>query len=155
AAGHPAETALNATIIAIDPDNPQLNIFATGLRNPFGMTFNPATGDLFAVDVGSGELCQNVGGQGCPEDLAPPEEINWIVAGGTYGFPLCEGPPISSNVSCAGVRPPAITFPRHTTPTGLAFYTGPQANEFSGEMLVTILKLAQDRSLGGDLRKVV
>ncbi|HMG35753.1 MAG TPA: PQQ-dependent sugar dehydrogenase [Blastocatellia bacterium] len=154
APGRPGETPLNGTIIAINPSDPQLNIYATGLRNPFGMAFNPA-GELFAADVGSGELCQNVGGQGCPEDVSPPEEINWIVPGGNYGFPLCEGTPLASRPECSGVRGPLIQYPRHTTPTALAFYTGPQANEFQGQMLVTLLKLAQDRSVGGDLRRVV
>src|SRR5262249_56085568 len=70
APGRPGETPLNGTIIAINPSDPQLNIYATGLRNPFGMAFNPA-GELFAADAGSGELCQDVGGQEGPEYSSP------------------------------------------------------------------------------------
>jgi glucose/arabinose dehydrogenase len=40
--GRPAEQALNATILRVDVDNPaSLEVFATGLRNPFGWVFHP------------------------------------------------------------------------------------------------------------------
>jgi len=147
--GRPAEGTLNATIISIDPDNPQLNIVATGLRNPFGMAFHPETGELFATDGGSGEL-------GDLPDLAPPEEVNWIIPGGNYGFPLCEGTPTADRPGCVGVRAPAIQYPPHLTPTALAFYTGPQAGEFRNQLLLALYKnLPNAENFGGDLRRVI
>lgn len=151
--GRPADRQFNATILRIDIDNPVITQYASGLRNPFGMAFHPENGELFSTDGGSGEICQlgNCGG----EDLAPLEEINWIVPSGNYGFPQCEGTPTSERPGCQGVRGPVTQFPQHLTPTSIAFYTGPQAGEFRNQMLVTLFKnLANSENLGGDLRRL-
>ncbi len=148
--GRPTEGPLNATILRfnINTPNPTPEVFATGLRNPFGMAFHPENGELFATDGGSGELCQ---GGACPEDTAPPEEVNWVVQGGNYGFPQCEGTP-DGRPGCGGVRPPIQQFNRHLTPTSLAFYTGPQAGELTNQLLVTLYK--RIGGVGGDLRRL-
>jgi glucose/arabinose dehydrogenase len=57
-----------------DGKNALPQIFASGLRNPWGMTFDDK-GRLWCADVG--------------QDLY--EEINWIVAGGDYGWSYREG----------------------------------------------------------------
>src|SRR5439155_1708043 len=51
-------------------------IFASGFRNPFRFGFDPATGRLWAGDVGQDAV----------------EEIDVVVARGDYGWPHCEGP---------------------------------------------------------------
>lgn len=147
--GRPAERPLNATILRVDIDNPAVHVFASGLRNPFGMAFHPESGLLFATDGGSGEICQI---PPCPEDLSPPEEINWVVEGGNYGFPQCEGTPMPDNPGCQGVRPSTHQFAPHLTPTSIAFYTGPQAAADQNLMLVTLFK--RYRGQGGDLRRL-
>jgi glucose/arabinose dehydrogenase len=64
----------------IPADNPFVGragadeIYARGLRNPFRMAFGP-DGTLWAGDVGQGAI----------------EEVNHIVAGGNYGWPVKEG----------------------------------------------------------------
>ncbi|WP_175016807.1 sorbosone dehydrogenase family protein [Massilia sp. YMA4] len=64
----------------IPADNPFVGrpgadeIYALGLRNPFRMAFGP-DGTLWAGDVGQGAI----------------EEVNHIVAGGNYGWPVKEG----------------------------------------------------------------
>ncbi len=152
-ATEPPDGPLNAAILRINVDNPAINIYATGLRNPFGMAFHPESGALFATDGGSGEVCQS---GSCGEDLAPPEEVNWIVPGGNYGFPQCEGTPSADRPGCAGVRSPLIQYPRHLTPTSLAFYTGPQAGEFKNQLLLTLYKnLPNQENYGGDLRRLI
>lgn len=51
-------------------------IYALGLRNPFSMDIQPGTGRIFACDVGQETW----------------EEINDILPGRNYGWPLIEGP---------------------------------------------------------------
>lgn len=142
--GRPGERLYNASILRIDVDNPSISVVATGLRNPFGMAFHPENGQLFSTDIGSGEL-------GDLPDVAPREEINWIVEGNQYGFPGCEGIPVAGNPSCAGVRGPITTFSPHLTPTSIAFYTGPQAGDAINQMLVTLFKHLPGQ--GGDLER--
>lgn len=155
--GRPVERPLNATVFRIDVDNPVVNVFASGLRNPFGMAFHPENGQLFTTDGGSGEVCQNTPSlPPCPEvDNSPPEEINWVTAGAHYGFPFCEGTPVPENPNCATTRAPVLQYPRHLTPTALAFYTGPQAGELKNHLLLTLFKnLPNAQNYGGDLRLI-
>ncbi|MBX3189453.1 MAG: PQQ-dependent sugar dehydrogenase [Labilithrix sp.] len=49
--------------------------FALGVRNPFGMSFDPATGALWLADVGD----------------TFREEIDLVTAGGNYGWPFFDG----------------------------------------------------------------
>ena len=50
-------------------------IFAYGLRNPFRISFDMQTGDLYAADVGQNAI----------------EEVNVVMLGGNYGWNLKEG----------------------------------------------------------------
>ncbi len=66
----------------IPSDNPFINqtdvvpeIFAYGLRNPFRLSIDKVSGDIYAADVGQHQI----------------EEVNKITAGGNYGWPLKEG----------------------------------------------------------------
>ncbi len=68
----------------IPEDNPFYNqtsgkyraIYAIGLRNSFSMSIQPGTGRIFATEVGS----------------ATWEEVNEILPGMNYGWPIIEGP---------------------------------------------------------------
>jgi len=79
------EVALSARILRLPADAADLSlpndeaaleaagyIFARGTRNAYDMAFAP-DGELFAIDNGP--------------DADYPDELNWIVAGGHYGFP--------------------------------------------------------------------
>ncbi|GIV32050.1 MAG: hypothetical protein KatS3mg030_352 [Saprospiraceae bacterium] len=50
-------------------------IYALGFRNPFSMTMDPATGRIFCGDVGGADW----------------EEINEVLPGRNYGWPIIEG----------------------------------------------------------------
>lgn len=89
-------TNVLGTILRIDPlgndsangqygvpaDNPFVGdpagadeVYAFGFRNPYRISFDVATGMLFAADVGQHDI----------------EEIDIVVPGGNYGWPLKEG----------------------------------------------------------------
>lgn len=63
---------------SIPSDNPfgtASRVYALGLRNSFGMVFHPQTGDLWVTENGPDRN----------------DEVNRIVAGGNYGWPLVTG----------------------------------------------------------------
>lgn len=77
--GHPWE----ATITRFQDDGTFIDVFATGLRNPYGVAINSA-GELFSTDNGPGSdfswIC----------DFSS-DELNWIEEGNHYGYPDCFG----------------------------------------------------------------
>jgi glucose/arabinose dehydrogenase len=88
---------------SIPPSNPFANgggrpeIYAFGLRNPWRFSFDRATGALWLADVGQDTW----------------EEVDVIVAGGNYGWPMREGmhcyPP--GTASCPGpFRDPVVEY---------------------------------------------
>ena len=76
----------------IPPDNPYVGneqgwreeIFAHGMRNPWRLTIDRATGDVWVGNVGE----------------VTWEEVEHVTAGGNYGWPIMEGP------ECAPFGPP-------------------------------------------------
>ena len=131
--GEVPETSAIFRISATVPNSP-FELFADGIRNPFGMAFR-ADGKLFDADHGP----QN--------DL--PEELNYIQQGKHYGFPYRFGNNVANPEPDAPPEPPGIafvppipnigpdslngdgldsenpsyTFTPHSAPGGLAFYT--------------------------------
>ena len=78
-------------------DGPGANkdeIWAYGLRNPFRFSFDPMSGLLYLGDVGGND------------HSTAYEEVDVIVRGANYGWPLCEGP-----CSVAGVTSPMYSYP--------------------------------------------
>ncbi len=69
------ETPLTANIWRLDPksDNPMIEVYASGIRNPFSFCWNEKR-EFFAVDHGP--------------DADAPEELNLILKGHHYGFPF-------------------------------------------------------------------
>ena len=103
-----------------DGDGPNLDeIWGIGLRNPFRLSFDPVSGRLFEGEVGGNDQATAV------------EEINVIVRGANYGWPLCEG-----NCGLPGVTSPLYSYPhsgRDACVTGGFVYRGAQfPSEYQG-----------------------
>lgn len=107
----------SASILEISADGTQQQVYAHGLRNPFGVAVHPRTGELFATDNGRDVPVSGV-----------PDELNVIVKGGNYGWPDCWGRGQGSQ--CGGSVFPVALFQEHSSADGMAFYTG---SSFPGE----------------------
>jgi glucose/arabinose dehydrogenase len=68
-----------AAIYELDPADGSSRIFASGLRNPVGMAWEPATGVLWTV-------VNERDGLG---DETPPDYLTSVRDGGFYGWPYC------------------------------------------------------------------
>lgn len=66
-----------ARIWEVDPQNGAVRPFATGLRNPNGLTFQPETGQLWTVVNERDELGNNL----------VPDYMTSVLDGGFYGWP--------------------------------------------------------------------
>jgi len=112
----------------IPPDNPFADgggrgeIWAFGLRNPWRMTFDRATGDLWAGDVGQGEW----------------EEVDRLTKSANYGWSVMEGPDCFREDPCEneGMILPRAAYGTHEdgacAVTGGYVYRGASLPELSG-----------------------
>ncbi|GAC1464997.1 MAG: sorbosone dehydrogenase family protein [Chloroflexota bacterium] len=103
--------ARSATIMRFHLDGSHAQIYARGLRNPYGLALRPGTTQLYATDNGRDDYGNSV-----------PDELNRIVQGGNYGWPDCWGNGGGSN--CAKTIAPVALFEPHSSADGLMFYTG-------------------------------
>jgi glucose/arabinose dehydrogenase len=113
------EDPRSAAILSVRPDGRNLRIVATGLRNPFGLAFQPGTGRLYATVNGQDNLPD-------PSAPEPAETLVLVQEGADYGWPRC-WPSIRRKRMmgrCAGVKKPVAYLETHSSADGLAFYTG-------------------------------
>jgi glucose/arabinose dehydrogenase len=109
-----------ATILRMDADGGNREIFARGVRNTVGFDWNPKTGHLWFTDNGRDWL----------GDDTPPCEFNVAVrAGQHFGYPYCHGksvsdPEFGEGNACADFTAPQVEFGAHTAPLGVRFYQG-------------------------------
>lgn len=94
----------NLTVPANNPF-PGSPVYSYGHRNQFGLALHPVTGDLFQTENGGALM----------------DEINRIVPGGNYGWPLIEGREVVPNPSL--VDPLSFYQPTPAL-TGCTFYAG-------------------------------
>jgi putative membrane-bound dehydrogenase-like protein len=118
---------LSASILRFNVETGERQIYATGMRNPYGIAFDPKTGDLFATDNGRDDLGME----------APFEELNHIVRGGDYGYPNCwnEG----DQPGCENSIPAIAFFEAHSSANGVVIYDGQNfPDAYQGNAFVTI-----------------
>jgi glucose/arabinose dehydrogenase len=124
------EEPIRATISRADPDGSDLEIIATGLRNPVGLDFQPETGLLWAT----------VNERDNQGNEIPPDLVTIVEEGANYGWPACLPPnatPQESGADCANVTPPTIGIQAHSAPLGLAFLEGDGVpSEIDGDLIV-------------------
>jgi len=111
-----------AAILRYEIDGGGEQIYATGLRNAVGFAWQPGSDDLYATENGRDLL----------GDDFPPCELNRIVAGGFYGWPIAHGDRVpdpslgaGNEARIAASISPAFAFGAHTAPLGITFYTPP------------------------------
>jgi len=110
-----------ACILEVNPDGTGERIFASGIRNPVGMAWEPVTGALWtAVNERDG-----LG------DELVPDYVTSVKDGGFYGWPYAYFGP-NEDPRLKGQQPelvaktlvPDVPVGAHTASLGLAFYTG-------------------------------
>jgi aldose sugar dehydrogenase len=132
------------------PDNPFVGkagalpeIWAYGVRNPEGLAFNPANGELWEQEHGPN------GG----------DEINIVRKGANYGWPVVsygvnyDGTPVGTGKERAdGITDPVWHWTPSIAPSGMAFYTGDLIPGWKGSLINGALKfeLVARLALDGD-----
>ncbi|MBL9136421.1 MAG: PQQ-dependent sugar dehydrogenase [Verrucomicrobiales bacterium] len=117
-------TAFNGR--SVDPAAVRTEFWAVGLRNPWRMSFDPETGDLWVGDVGGGAR----------------EEINRVTRGGNYGWAFREGTlngPKAAQAPAGFVSSPPVAQYSHgsgvsqgNSVTGGLVYRGQRLSQLTG-----------------------
>ena len=113
--------AMRANILVMNPDGSDMKVYASGLRNPVGMDWQPQTNALWTtVNERAG-----LGDDLVPDYFTPVEE------GGFYGWPYMywgshSDPRIQIPLNERLSEPivPEVDLGSHTASLGIAFYTG-------------------------------
>jgi glucose/arabinose dehydrogenase len=122
----------SAAILSLRPDGSDLRVWASGLRNPFGLAFHPQTGELYASVNGIDDIGTDVR----PE---PAESIVAVEEGAGYGWPDCWPSYYRKRLigDCEGVTPPIAYLEPHSSADGIAFYTGTSfPAQYAGDLFV-------------------
>ncbi|HEY3276371.1 MAG TPA: PQQ-dependent sugar dehydrogenase [Syntrophorhabdaceae bacterium] len=119
-----------ASIMRMNPDGTDLEVFAQGVRNTVGFDWHPRTKEFWFTDNGRDWLGNN----------QPPDELNCAPQKGMhFGFPFCHGsnipdPEYGGKRSCTEFVPPRKNLGPHVAALGMRFYTGamfpPQSQQY-------------------------
>jgi len=108
-------------------------IYTLGHRSPLGLAVHPATGEIWECEDGPN------GG----------DEINILVPGGNYGWPLVslgrtyQGPWHSQKFQRDGFIDPVVYWTPAIAVSGLAFYTGDKLPKWKGDVFVGGLRYGE------------
>lgn len=109
-----------ASITRMNPDGSDMEIFASGVRNSVGFTWNPKTNKMWFTDNGRDLLGDGI--PACELNFAPE-------AGLHFGFPYWHqgdilDPDFGDKYPRDKFTEPAYKFEPHSAPLGLRFYQG-------------------------------
>lgn len=109
-----------ASITRMNPDGTGREIFANGIRNTVGFTWDPETKEMWFTDNGRDMLGDDI--PSCELNHAPS-------AGMHFGYPYCHAgtikdPEYGDKRPCSDFTKPAQALGAHVAPLGLKFYTG-------------------------------
>lgn len=116
---HP-EDPRYASILRMDADGSNLEVYAHGVRNSVGFAWHPETKEMWFTDNGRDWL----------GDDAPNDELNHAPAAGMhFGYPYCHAgdvldPKYGEGKNCASYTAPAQKLGAHVAALGVMFYTG-------------------------------
>ena len=122
-------------VVRISRDGSSVETTAQGFRNPQGAALRPGTDELWLNEHGP------QGG----------DELNRIVAGGNYGWPVVSygcnyGDPVGDACRIGGgthapnfIEPVSFWVPTSIAPAGLVFYTGSRFPQWSGDVFMGAL----------------
>lgn len=111
-----------ASIMRMDPDGSNAEIFAHGVRNTVGFAWNPSDLSLWFTDNGRDWMGNDL----------PPDELNRApLKGMHFGYPYCHGkditdPEFGRKRKCGEFTPPEMELGAHVASLGMKFYTGKQ-----------------------------
>lgn len=89
--------------------------YAKGVRNSYGLSFDPVTGHAYFTE--NGAECD--------------DEVNWLVAGADYGW----GPGYVCGTPPGGTMTPVVNYSVPIAPTGCVIYRGARYPDLDGSLL--------------------
>jgi glucose/arabinose dehydrogenase len=109
-----------ATIMRMQPDGSDLEIFSHGIRNTVGFDWHPETRELWFTNNGRDWM---------GDDLPPDTLHHAPLKGLDFGFPYCHAgdvpdPEFGKKYSCNEFSPTALKMQAHAATLGMKFYTG-------------------------------
>jgi glucose/arabinose dehydrogenase len=125
-----------ANILEYNPDGSGLRVFASGIRNPVGLAFEPKTGQLWTAVNERDGLCNNL----------VPDYTTHVQDGGFYGWPWYymgknQDPRLKDSHPDLRARliTPDVLIQPHSAPLGFTFYSGKQfPAEYQGDMFLAL-----------------
>jgi glucose/arabinose dehydrogenase len=114
------ENPVYASIIRMNLDGTDAEIFASGIRNTVGFAWHPKTNELWFTDNGRDWMGDDI----------PPCELNHAPEKGLhFGYPYCHGsdvidPDFGKGKNCNDYKKPVQDLGPHVAPLGMKFYTG-------------------------------
>jgi glucose/arabinose dehydrogenase len=97
-------------VVAVDPKTGDIDVVASGMRQPWQPVFVPGHAGPLIADLGQ----ENLGKK------RPVDRIVEVEPGADFGFPSCPAKP----AACSKYDEPFAEFPAHSSPMGLAALAG-------------------------------